>query len=232
LFLIFQKFNPSGTRAFALASNPLIFQKFNLKPLETGALAPSHHIHIPKLKKSHQASGTGGALALVPNFIIKMKTITPCLWFDSQAEEAVKFYISVFPNSKINHIERYGESASPASGMKKGSVMTVTFTLNGNDFMALNGGPAFKFSEAISFITECEDQKEMDYYYKKLSAVPEAEQCGWLKDKFGISWQLIPKGFEKMMENTDSKKKEKMMAALLKMKRINIKKLEQAGEER
>jgi len=159
-----------------------------------------------------------------------MQKITLCLWFDDNAEDAAKFYVSVFPNSKINRVERYGESGSEVSGMKKGSVMTVTFSLNGNDFMALNGGPIFKFSEAISFMIECEDQEEMDYYYDKISAEPKAEQCGWLKDKYGLSWQLIPKGFDKLMENTDPKKKERMMAALLKMKRIDLKKLEAASE--
>lgn len=157
-----------------------------------------------------------------------MQKLTPCLWFDTQAEEAAKFYVSVFPNSKIKHVERYGDSGSQASGMKKGTVMTVTFTLNGNDFMALNGGPIFKFSEAISFIIECEGQKEMDHYYSKLSHYPQSEQCGWLKDKFGLSWQLIPKEFSKLMSGTDLKKKERMMAALMKMKRINMKELEQA----
>ncbi len=158
--------------------------------------------------------------------------ITPCLWFDNQAEEAAKFYTSVFPNSGINQVEEYGESGSEASGMSKGSVMTVAFTLNGNGFMALNGGPVFKFSEAISFMIECKDQKEMDYYYSKLSAVPSAEQCGWLRDKFGLSWQLIPKGFDKLIGNTDPKKKERMMSALLNMKRIDIEKLKQAYGEK
>jgi predicted 3-demethylubiquinone-9 3-methyltransferase (glyoxalase superfamily) len=159
-----------------------------------------------------------------------MQKITPCLWFDHQAEEAAHFYVSIFKNSKINHIERYGKSGSEASGMPLGKVMTVTFNLNGNEFMGLNGGPIFKFSEAVSFMIECEDQKEMDHYYEKLSADPKAEQCGWIKDKFGLSWQLIPKGFAKLMEGTDAKKKEKIMAALMKMKRIDMKKLEDAGK--
>ena len=155
--------------------------------------------------------------------------MTPCLWFDHQAEEAAKFYVSIFKNSKINHIERYGKSGAEASGMSVGKVMTVTFSLDGNDFMGLNGGPIFKFSEAISFMIECEGQKEIDHYYNKLSAHPESEQCGWIKDKFGLSWQLIPKGFSKLMENTDEKKKERIMAALMKMKRIDMNKLEDAG---
>ncbi|MBI2629328.1 VOC family protein [Candidatus Pacearchaeota archaeon] len=159
-----------------------------------------------------------------------MQKIIPCLWFDSEAEDAANFYVSIFRNSKIKHIERYGEAASEASGMKKGNVMTVTFELNGNDFMALNGGPIFKFSEAISFMVECEDQEEMDYFYNGLSALPEAEQCGWIKDKFGLSWQLIPKDFDKLMKNTDPKKKEKVIAALMKMKRVNIDELELAAE--
>lgn len=159
----------------------------------------------------------------------RMPRITPCLWFDDNAEDAANFYVSVFPNSKIHHVERYGDSGSEASGMKKGSVMTVIFSLlDDNEFMGLNGGPTFKFSEAISFMVECEDQKEMDHYYDKLSADPKAEQCGWLKDKYGLSWQLIPKGFDKLMENADPKKKERTMAELLKMKRIDMKKLEEA----
>ncbi len=159
-----------------------------------------------------------------------MQKIIPCLWFDDKAEEAARFYISIFKNSKINHIERYGKSGSEASGMPVGKVMTVTFSLNGNEFMGLNGGPIFKFSEAISFMIECEDQKEVEYYYDKLSADLKAEQCGWLKDKFGLSWQLIPKGFDKIMGSIDSKKKEKLMAALMKMKRIDMNTLKHAYE--
>ncbi len=158
------------------------------------------------------------------------KKIIPCLWFNDNAEEAANYYISVFPNSKIIQTERYNEAGSKASGMPNGSVMTVTFSLDENKFMALNGGPAFKFSEAVSFMIECTDQKEIDYYYKKLSVHPESEQCGWLKDKFGLSWQIIPKDFGKIMGKADPEKKTKVMAALMKMKRIDLNELEKAGK--
>ncbi|MGV8142180.1 MAG: VOC family protein [Candidatus Pacearchaeota archaeon] len=152
------------------------------------------------------------------------KKIIPCLWFDNSAEDAAKFYVSVFPNSKINHVEKY--STETPSEKPIGSVMTVTFSLDGNEFMALNGGPMFKLSEAVSFMIECKDQKEIDYYYKKLSHHPESEVCGWLKDKFGLSWQLIPKDFDKMMSRLDSAKKKRVMSVLMEMKRIDMKKLD------
>lgn len=155
-----------------------------------------------------------------------MQKITPCLWFDSKAEEAAKFYVSIFPNSKINHVERY--NVDTPSHKPIGSVMTVTFSLSGNEFMGLNGGPFFKLTEAVSFMIECKDQKEIDYYYNKLSHDPKAEICGWLKDKFGLSWQLIPKGFDKLMGGMDAEKKKRAMEALMKMKRINLKELEEA----
>ena len=121
-----------------------------------------------------------------------MQKITPCLWFDSQAEEAANFYVSIFKNSKIGNITRYGEAGAKVSGRPKGSVMTVTFEIEGQDFMALNGGPHFKFSEAISFMVNCETQEEIDEMWEKLSDGGEKGQCGWLKDKYGLSWQIAP----------------------------------------
>jgi len=149
--------------------------------------------------------------------------ITPCLWFDNEAEDAAKFYVSIFPNSKIKHIEKY--TVETPSNKPIGSVMTVTFDLDGNEFMGLNGGDYFKITEAISFIITCKNQEEIDYYYDKLSAVPEAEVCGWLKDKYGVSWQLIPEGYDEMMNSLDEEKKKKIMEVLLKMKRIDMNEL-------
>ena len=157
-----------------------------------------------------------------------MKRITPCLWFDSEGEEAAKFYVSIFPNSKIKHIEKY--TTETPSNKPIGSVMTVTFELDGNEFMALNGGSFFKLNEAISLIIPCKDQKEMDYYYDKLSADPKSEICGWLKDKYGLSWQVVPENFDKMMSSTDEKGKARMMKALLDMGRINLAELEKAAK--
>ena len=153
-----------------------------------------------------------------------MKKITPCLWFDNEALPAAKFYCSVFKNSKILDISNY--TTETPSDKKIGSVMTVTFKINGQEFMGLNGGKYFKLSEAVSFIIPCKDQKEIDYYYKKLSAVKDAEICGWLKDKFGVSWQLVTADFDKMMK--DKKRSANVMKAVLQMKRLNIKKLQEA----
>ncbi len=160
-----------------------------------------------------------------------MEKIIPCLWFDNQAEEAVNLYTSIFKNSKIKHVSRYGESGSNISGRSKGSVMTISFELNGQEFMALNGGPMFKFNEAISFMIMCENQEEVDYYWEKLSAVPKAEQCGWVKDKYGLSWQIVPKQLNKLINSLDKEKAEKVMSALLKMKKIDIEKLKEVYEE-
>lgn len=143
--------------------------------------------------------------------------ITPCLWFDNEAEEAARFYVSVFPNSRIKHLEKY--STETPSNKPVGSVLTVTFDLNGNEFTALNGGPDFKITEAISFVIECKNQEEIDTYYEKLSAVPESEVCGWLKDKYGVSWQLVTPDVEKLCG------KKEVMDELLKMKRLDVNKL-------
>ncbi|PYN39289.1 MAG: hypothetical protein DME00_36920, partial [Candidatus Rokuibacteriota bacterium] len=146
--------------------------------------------------------------------------ITPFLWFDNQAEEAVNFYTSIFENSKIGSAARYDEEGSKAAGRPKGSVMTVAFQLAGQDFVALNGGPVFKFSEAVSFVVNCESQKEVDHFWEKLSAGGEEVQCGWLKDKFGLSWQVVPTVLSEMLQDKDAQKAKRVMAAMLKMKKI------------
>ncbi len=158
-----------------------------------------------------------------------MQKITPFLWFDKNAEEAMDFYTSVFKNSKIITINRYpdGPLEGPMKGME-GKVLTGVFELEGQRLMALDGGPVFKFNESISFYVNVETQEEIDYYWEKLSAVPESEQCGWLKDKFGVSWQIIPTAMSRLMEED---KTGKVMQAMLQMKKINIAELEKAGEE-
>jgi predicted 3-demethylubiquinone-9 3-methyltransferase (glyoxalase superfamily) len=156
-----------------------------------------------------------------------MKQITPCIWLDNEAEEAANFYVSIFPNSKITGIDRY-ITESP-SNKPIGSVLTVAFELNGSSFMTLNGGPEFKANEAISFIVPCKDQEEIDYYYEKLSHFPESEICGWLKDKYGVSWQLVPENYEEIVANASEEGKKRVMEALLEMKRINVSDLEQAA---
>ena len=160
-----------------------------------------------------------------------MQKINPCLWFDHQAEEAVKFYISIFKNSKILTVARYGESGSKVSGQPKGTVMTVSFRLDGQNFLALNGGPIFKFTEAISFIVNCKTQREVDRYWEKLSDGGKPGQCGWLKDKYGVSWQIVPAGLGELMQAKDPKKSERVMAALLQMTKLDIKKLKRAYEQ-
>ena len=159
-----------------------------------------------------------------------MQKITSNLWFDSQAEEAAKYYVSIFKNSKIGRVSRYGKEGYEIHQRPAGSVMTIEFILEGQTFVALNGGPHFKFNEAISFIVNCDTQEEIDYYWNKLSAGgdPNAQQCGWLKDKFGLSWQIVPTMLDDMVANSDSKKSEAVMGALLKMKKLDIKKLEEA----
>lgn len=158
--------------------------------------------------------------------------ITPFLWFDKEAEDAAKFYVSVFPNSKIKNVSHYMEAAEEVSGKKKGTVMTVAFELEGQEFVALNGGPIFKFTPAISFVVNCETQKEVDYFWKKLSANPKAEQCGWLQDKYGVSWQIVPTVLDKMLTDKNSKKAERVMKAMLVMKKLDIAKLRDAYDEK
>ena len=161
-----------------------------------------------------------------------MQRITPFLWFDKKALEAAKFYTSIFKNSKITGIAKYGDEGAKASGMQKGSVMTVAFKVDGQEFVALNGGPIFKFSEAVSFAVNCKNQQEVDYYWQKLSKGGEQGPCGWLKDKYGLSWQVVPTLLDDMLQDKDKKKAEKVMKAMLQMKKIDIKKLEQAYKEK
>ena len=162
-----------------------------------------------------------------------MQKITPCLWFDSNAEEAVNFYTAIFKNSKIGNISRYGEAGYEIHGKPAGTVLTIEFELDGQAFTALNGGPVFKFNEAISFQVGCESQEEVDYYWEKLSegGDKKAQQCGWLKDKYGVSWQIVPTVLGKMLQDKDAKKSESVMKALLRMGKIDIKNLKQAYEQ-
>jgi len=157
-----------------------------------------------------------------------MQKITPFLWFNNEAEEAAKFYTSIFKSSKILNVSRYTESGSRAAHQPKGSVMTVAFQIEGQNFTAINGGPVFKFTEAVSFVINCETQNEIDFYWDKLSegGDPTAQQCGWLKDKFGLSWQIVPSTLGELM--TDSSRSDRVMNALLKMKKPDIKTLQEA----
>ena len=154
--------------------------------------------------------------------------ITPFLWFDGRAEEAAGFYVSIFQNSRIKEVSRYPEAASEAAGRPKGSVMTVAFELDGQEFTALNGGPIFKFTEAISLVVNCQTQQEVDHFWTKLAAGGEEVQCGWLKDKFGVSWQVIPSVLMEMIQDKDPAKSQRVMAAMLKMKKIEIEPLRRA----
>lgn len=155
-----------------------------------------------------------------------MQRITPFLWFDRQAEEAARFYVSIFKNSRITNMSRYGETGPGPAG----SVMTVGFQLEGQEFTALNGGPLFKFNESISFVVNCETQAEVDRYWKRLSAGGKEVQCGWLKDKFGVSWQIVPTVLGELMSSKDSAKTQRVMQAMLKMVKLDIRKLKQAFE--
>jgi predicted 3-demethylubiquinone-9 3-methyltransferase (glyoxalase superfamily) len=158
--------------------------------------------------------------------------ITPFLWFNDQAEEAAKFYISIFKNSKIGAITRYDEQAAKATGQPPGSVMTVAFHLEGLEFLALNGGPHFKFTEAVSFVVNCEDQKEVDFFWSKLSAGGEESQCGWVKDKFGLSWQVVPTVLIEMLADKDAAKVKRVTNAMLQMGKIDIATLQKAYDEK
>jgi predicted 3-demethylubiquinone-9 3-methyltransferase (glyoxalase superfamily) len=153
-----------------------------------------------------------------------MRKISPFLWFDNQAEEAARFYVSVFKNSKIGRIARYGE-AGPGP---KGSVMTIAFELDGQHFTALNGGPHFKLTEAISFVVNCEGQEEVDALWDKLSEGGEKSQCGWLKDRFGLSWQIVPSVLVELIDDADPEKSRRVMEAVLQMTKLDIAKLQQA----
>jgi predicted 3-demethylubiquinone-9 3-methyltransferase (glyoxalase superfamily) len=162
-----------------------------------------------------------------------IQKITPCLWFDNQAEEAAKFYVSLFENSAMGAVTRYGKEGFEVHGRPEGSVLTVSFRLEGQEFTALNGGPHFKFSEAISFVVRCETQTEVDRYWDKLGdgGDQRAQQCGWLKDKYGVSWQIVPAALFEMMSGTDRIKSERVMRAVLRMKKLDVAALRRAYEE-
>jgi predicted 3-demethylubiquinone-9 3-methyltransferase (glyoxalase superfamily) len=162
----------------------------------------------------------------------KLQRITPFLWFDSQAEEAANFYVSIFENARIRETSRYDEAASKASGRPKGSVMTMAFELDGQEFIALNGGPMFKFTEAISLVVNCETQAEVDHYWDQLTAGGEEVQCGWLKDRFGVSWQVVPTVLTELLQDKDPEKAKRVMAAMLQMKKLSIDGLKRASEAR
>jgi predicted 3-demethylubiquinone-9 3-methyltransferase (glyoxalase superfamily) len=157
-----------------------------------------------------------------------MQKISPCLWFNNNAEEAVNFYTSIFKNSKIGKMARYDAASAKVSGMPEGSVLTVAFQLEGQDFLALNGGPAFKFTEAVSFVIDCKGQEEVDYYWNKLTEGGQEVQCGWLKDKFGLSWQVVPSELNELLSDPDPAIAHKAMQAMLEMKKIDISALKQA----
>jgi len=159
-----------------------------------------------------------------------IQTITPCLWFDAEAEEAAKFYTSIFKHSRIVDISRYGEAGQEVHGKPPGTVLTVAFELDGQAFTALNGGPIFKFTEAVSFQINCETQKEVDYYWERLSegGDPGAQQCGWLKDKYGLSWQVVPTVLVRMIADPDPVKAGRVMTAMLQMKKLRIDDLQRA----
>lgn len=157
------------------------------------------------------------------------QTITPFLWFNNNAEEAVKFYTAIFKQSKTGKVARYDEAGAQVSGRRAGSVMTIEFQIAGQDFIALNGGPCFKFNEAVSFVVSCKSQKEVDYYWRKLTAGGGKEvQCGWLTDKFGVSWQVVPAVMDKLMSSKDPAKSQRVMAAMLQMVKLDIGKLKAA----
>ncbi len=158
-----------------------------------------------------------------------MPAITPFLWFDTQAEEAVNFYVSIFPNSRIVSTNRYNDEAAKVSGRPAGSVMTMSFVLTGQNFIALNGGPMFKFTEAISFLVNCDTQAEVDHFWEQLTAGGgQAGPCGWLKDKYGVSWQIFPVALGKMLSDPDPAKSRRVMQALLQMTKLDLARLKQA----
>ena len=161
-----------------------------------------------------------------------LQRITPFLWFDHQAEEAAKFYVSIFKDSRITSVARYDDAAAKAAGRPKGSVMTVAFELDGQELTALNGGPVFKFTEAISLVVNCQTQEEVDHFWSKLSAGGQEVQCGWLKDRFGVSWQVVPTVLSEMLQDKDPEKSTRVMKAMLQMKKIDIEGLTRAYENR
>ena len=156
--------------------------------------------------------------------------ITPFLWFDDQAEQAARFYTSIFKKSRVGKVARYNEAAEKVAGRPAGSVMTVEFQLEGQEFVALNGGPHFKFNESISFVVNCKTQAEVDYYWKKLSAGGKEVQCGWLRDKFGISWQVVPTVLAELLSGKDDAKSSRVMQAMLQMVKLDINQLKRAAK--
>ncbi|MHB1865738.1 MAG: VOC family protein [Acidobacteriaceae bacterium] len=160
-----------------------------------------------------------------------MQKITPFLWFDDKAEEAAHFYASIFKNAKVGNIARYSEAAANASGRPPGSVMTVAFQLDGQQFIALNGGPHFQFTEAVSFVVNCETQAEIDEYWEKLSDGGQERQCGWLKDKYGLSWQVVPSALGKLLSDSDPEKSARVMRAVLQMRKLDIQRLQDAYDQ-
>jgi predicted 3-demethylubiquinone-9 3-methyltransferase (glyoxalase superfamily) len=161
-----------------------------------------------------------------------MQKITPFLWYDDQAEEAANFYVSIFKNSKVLSVTRYDDAGAQAAGRPKESVMVVEFQLEGQEFVGLNGGPHFKFTEAVSFVVNCETQEEVDYFWQKLSEGGAESQCGWLKDKYGLSWQVVPTILTELLQDKDPEKSQRVMKAMLQMKKIDIPTLKQAYEGR
>jgi len=159
-----------------------------------------------------------------------MQKISPCLWFDNNAEEAVAFYVSIFKKAKVGNVTRYGKEGYEIHKREEGTVMTVDFELEGQKFLALNGGPVFKFNEAISFQIYCETQEEVDYYWEKLTerGDKKSQQCGWLKDQYGVSWQVVPSILVKMLQDKDSSKSERVMKAMLQMQKLDISTLRKA----
>lgn len=162
-----------------------------------------------------------------------MQKIIPNFWFDTEAEEAAKFYTSIFKDSSIDKITRYPSVGQEIHKKKPGSVMTVEFTLQGQKYLALNGGPHFKFNESVSFVVNCKDQQEVDYFWEKLSqgGDPKAQQCGWLKDKFGLSWQIVPVTLDELLDDPDQEKVDQVFDAMLKMKKLNVEELERAAAQ-
>ena len=163
-----------------------------------------------------------------------VQKITPFLWFDNQAEDAAKFYVSIFGNSALGTVNRYGKEGFEVHGRPEGSAMTVSFSLEGQEFTALNGGPHFKFTEAISFVVKCETQSEVDHYWEKLGQGGDerAQRCGWLKDKYGVSWQIVPTALFELMGGTDATGSQRVMQAMLRMKKLDVAALRQAYEEK
>ena len=154
--------------------------------------------------------------------------ITPCLWFDTQAEDAANFYVSIFDNSRVKHVSRYGKAGREVHGKEPGSVMVVAFEIAGQAVTALNGGPQFKFTEAISLQVMCETQAEIDYFWSKLSAGGQEGPCGWLKDKYGLSWQIVPSNLPQMMTAADEVKSDRVMSAVMRMKKFDLEALQRA----